>query len=257
VTRLLRFSSLFAAVAALVLTAFAPAASAAAVATLQATPTSATTGSSVTVTGTGWPARANVVLTWDGGTSGIAQVRANRYGKFSTAVTIPSSAAAGGHTLAARAGSVSASVSLTVQAPAPAPAPTPAPGGTLQTRVHELVNAERARVGVAPLTVHSALTNAAQSYAELMAGTNCFSHTCGSVPNFADRITAAGYTGWRTVAENIAYGYTTPEAVVSGWMNSSGHRANILNSAFKETGIGVKADPNGRLYWVQEFGTRW
>src|SRR5262252_7092823 len=107
------------------------------------------------------------------------------------------------------------------------------------TRVLELTNAERQKAGLAPLALNALLGAAARSYSQILATSGCFEHTCGPVPDFADRDAQAGYTGWNAIGENIAAGYPTPEAVVSGWMASPGHRANILSSRFTEIGIGV------------------
>jgi uncharacterized protein YkwD len=77
------------------------------------------------------------------------------------------------------------------------------------------------------------------------------SHTGSDGSSPGDRITRAGYT-WSAYGENVAYGYATPEQVMNGWMNSPGHRANILNCSFKEIGVGL-AQPGS--YWTQDFGT--
>jgi uncharacterized protein YkwD len=124
-------------------------------------------------------------------------------------------------------------------------------------RVLELTNAEREKAGLAPLAWNDQLSAAAQSYSQVLATSGCFEHTCGPVPDFADRDAEAGYTGWSAIGENIAAGYPTPEAVVSGWMASPGHRANILSSRFTETGIGlVSGGGKYGTYWTQEFGFR-
>jgi len=124
-------------------------------------------------------------------------------------------------------------------------------------RVLELTNAERAKVGVAPLTLSSELRSAAEDYSVVLATSDCFQHTCGPVPDIADRIGQAGYLGWTAIGENIAAGYQSPEAVVAGWMASPGHRQNLLNSKYKEIGIGM-AVGGGRYgtFWTQDFGAR-
>src|SRR5215211_1132230 len=73
-----------------------------------------------------------------------------------------------------------------------------------QLRVLELTNAERVNAGLEPLALSYELTDAAQSYSEVLAVSGCFEHTCGPVPHFADRVGLAGYVGWRALAENIA-----------------------------------------------------
>jgi uncharacterized protein YkwD len=124
-------------------------------------------------------------------------------------------------------------------------------------RILELTNAERQKAGLGPLALSQELNDAAQRYSQVLAASGCFQHTCGPVPNFRDRINQAGYTGWTAIGENIAAGYPTPEAVVAGWMSSTGHRANILSAKYTEIGIGVVSG-SGRfgLYWTQEFGAR-
>ncbi|MBV8714496.1 MAG: CAP domain-containing protein [Chloroflexi bacterium] len=133
----------------------------------------------------------------------------------------------------------------------------PADSNSFALRVLELTNAERQSAGLTPLTLNSQLTDSAQTYSQVLASSGCFDHTCGPVPNFADRDGQAGYTGWSNLGENIAGGYSTPEAVVAGWMASPGHRENILSPEFTEIGIGI-ASGSGQFgtYWTQEFGTR-
>jgi uncharacterized protein YkwD len=124
-------------------------------------------------------------------------------------------------------------------------------------RVLELTNVERQNAGLAPLALNPELEDAAQSYSEVLASSGCFDHSCGPVPNFADRDDQAGYTDWTNLGENIAAGYPTPEAVVESWMASPGHRANILSPQFTEIGVGVTSgDGQYGTYWTQEFGTR-
>lgn len=139
----------------------------------------------------------------------------------------------------------------TTTAPKPtATAPGPAASGAV-ARVVELVNAERGKAGCSPVKVNSTLTKAAQDHSEDMAASGTMSHTGSDGSSPGDRITRAGYT-WSTYGENVAYGYSTPERVMQGWMTSPGHKANILNCAFKEIGVG-HAQPGD--YWTQDFGT--
>ncbi|MFE9169675.1 CAP domain-containing protein [Streptomyces kebangsaanensis] len=136
---------------------------------------------------------------------------------------------------------------------APTPPSTPAPTATASgttARVVELVNSERGKAGCSPLTVNATLTKAAQAHSEDMAAHRNMSHTGSDGSSPGDRITRAGYT-WRTYGENVAYGYSTPEQVMAGWMSSPGHKANILNCSFKEIGVGL-AQPGS--YWTQNFG---
>jgi uncharacterized protein YkwD len=118
------------------------------------------------------------------------------------------------------------------------------------------VNQERAKQGLPPLAWHSALAAAAGSYAQTMASTNCFSHTCPPVTDMVQRDVNAGYFPWRSLGENIAAGQQTPEEVMQAWMNSPGHRANILNASYKDIGIGRATGGSYGIYWVQEFGAQ-
>ncbi|ODA69342.1 MULTISPECIES: CAP domain-containing protein [unclassified Streptomyces] len=118
-------------------------------------------------------------------------------------------------------------------------------------RVVELVNAERGKVGCSPVKVNPTLTEAAQDHSDDMAASGSMSHTGSDGSSPADRITRAGYN-WSTYGENVAYGYSTPEQVMAGWMASPGHKENILNCAFEEIGVGL-AQPGD--YWTQNFGT--
>jgi len=136
-------------------------------------------------------------------------------------------------------------------------AAAPPQNDLLIARVMELTNLERQKVGLGPLALSPELGGAAQDYSQVLATSGCFEHTCGAVPNFAERAARSGYTGWTALAENIAAGYPTAEAVVSGWMNSPGHRANMLSPNYTEIGVGVVND-GGKLgtYWAEEFGAR-
>ncbi|MFI0502866.1 CAP domain-containing protein [Streptomyces albogriseolus] len=139
----------------------------------------------------------------------------------------------------------------TTAAPKPttaAPKPTATASGAV-ARVVELVNAERAEAGCAPVTANSTLNTAAQRHSEDMASTGTMSHTGSDGSDPGERITRAGYA-WSTYGENVAYGYSTPEQVMQGWMTSPGHKANILNCSFEEIGVGLSG-----TYWTQDFGT--
>lgn len=117
-------------------------------------------------------------------------------------------------------------------------------------RVVELVNAERAKAGVAPLTVHSGAAAAAQVRVKELEKN--FSHTRPNGSDFSTALTQAGVR-YTAAGENIAYGQQTPEQVMQVWMNSSGHRANILNSNFTSIGVGHYVSPSGVHYWSQMF----
>lgn len=116
-------------------------------------------------------------------------------------------------------------------------------------QVVSLVNAERARQGLPALTVSTTVQQAAQTRAgELQTS---FSHTRPSGASCFTALTEAGISYTRA-GENIAYGQSTPEAVVQSWMSSSGHRANILSSSFTTIGVGCTV-VNGTAYWAQLF----
>jgi uncharacterized protein YkwD len=127
----------------------------------------------------------------------------------------------------------------------------------LESRVVELTNAERAKKrGCAALRVDTKLRTAARGYSDEMARYGAWNHIGHDGSDVGDRLRRAGYDitgGW---AENIAKGYPSPEAVMQGWMDSTGHRNNILNCDLKAIGVGVVRGSNGRLYWTQDFGGR-
>ncbi|MGL5065936.1 MAG: CAP domain-containing protein [Microcoleus sp.] len=139
----------------------------------------------------------------------------------------------------------------------------PATATTNQTfvyRVLELTNIERGKLGLSPLVLNTQLLNAAQNHTQNMALQDFFSHDGKDGSTMSTRITASGYQFSRA-AENIGAGSSTPEQVVTGWMNSSGHRANILNPNLKEIGIGYyflgndTGSVNWNHYWTQVFAT--
>ncbi len=140
----------------------------------------------------------------------------------------------------------------TTAAPATDPPETrpPTPTGSAEQQVLSLVNAERAKAGCGAVTLNGRLNAAALAHSQDMSANDYFSHTGlnGSQP--WDRAEAAGYD-YRSIGENIAYGYGSAERVMNGWMNSSGHRANILNCNFTEMGLGHVAAGD---YWTQLFG---
>lgn len=137
------------------------------------------------------------------------------------------------------------------------PAPTTKPSennGNTTTKsyadqVLQLVNAERAKAGLSAFTTNSTLIAAANKRAQETV--QSFSHTRPNGTKFSSVLQEYGVS-YRTAGENIAYGQRSPEEVVKGWMNSPGHRANILNSSFNKIGIGVYQS-NGTLYWSQLF----
>ncbi|MCX5070751.1 CAP domain-containing protein [Micromonospora lupini] len=122
--------------------------------------------------------------------------------------------------------------------------------GTQAQQVVDLVNAERAKAGCKALSVDDKLMTAAQGHSQDQADHQTMSHTGSDGSDTGVRLDRVGYA-WRTYGENVAWNQKTPAAVMDAWMNSSGHRANILNCAFTEIGVGI-ASSNGP-YWTQVF----
>ncbi|WP_405875784.1 sigma-70 family RNA polymerase sigma factor [Streptomyces sp. NBC_00005] len=139
------------------------------------------------------------------------------------------------------------------QSPAAAPQASSTPSDTV-AQVVALVNKERAAAGCGALTEDAQLEKAAQGHSDDMAARNFFDHTNPDGADPGQRITAAGYR-WSTYGENIAQGQQTPEAVMESWMNSAGHRANILNCSFKDIGVGIHKGSGGP-WWTQDFGAK-
>jgi uncharacterized protein YkwD len=144
------------------------------------------------------------------------------------------------------------------ETPAPVtPAPErPAPGDSsepgLAAEINRLINDQRTGNGCEALTVNDQLTAAARDHSAWMAQTGTFSHTGKDGSTFVTRARAAGYA--QPSAENIAMGYRTAAQVVDGWMNSAGHRANILNCQSKTVGVGIANAADGTPYYTQDFG---
>ncbi|MEK3935758.1 S-layer homology domain-containing protein [Sporosarcina sp. FSL W7-1349] len=123
------------------------------------------------------------------------------------------------------------------------------------TKTIGLVNEQRAKQGLKALTHDPELSKIAQAKAEDMAKNNYFSHTSptyGSVEDMLDRFKYK----WTAYGENIAMGYTSPADVVNGWMNSTGHRANILDAKFTHIGSGYATNAQGTTYWVHQFSRK-
>jgi uncharacterized protein YkwD len=138
-----------------------------------------------------------------------------------------------------------------------APEPGVGTSGALSgpgARVVELVNAQRTRVGVSSLRANVRLTRAAQIHADQIAAAGRLEHRLARAryPRLEDRLAAAGYR-WRAIGENLASGQPTAAQAVAGWLSSSAHRANMLNTTFTETGAAVAFDDRSRSYYVQVF----
>ncbi|MGW0465156.1 CAP domain-containing protein [Streptomyces sp. NPDC003027] len=121
-------------------------------------------------------------------------------------------------------------------------------------RLVSLANTERAKAGCAALRSDARLRKAAQAHADDMSERDYYDHDSPEGRNAGDRITAAGYS-WSTWAENIHRGPKTATQAMREWMDSEGHRRNILNCSFKDIGVGVRFSPNGP-WWVQNFAAK-
>ena len=141
--------------------------------------------------------------------------------------------------------------SLSLSAPAVAVAQT-TPSQAQQ--MLSLVNAERVAAGCAAVRLDTRLSAAATKHSQDMATKNFFSHTGSDGSNFVTRIQREGYP--RPRSENIAAGNTAVAATFRQWMNSAGHRRNILDCTAKDMGLGVATNSGSRYrtYWTQVFG---
>jgi uncharacterized protein YkwD len=127
--------------------------------------------------------------------------------------------------------------------------------GTIRQRVVTLTNNRRRNHGCRNLARNDALDRAAQTHTRKMANRDTLSHQLRGEASLGVRVRRAGYS-WTLVGENVAAGYATPEAVVRAWMNSAGHRRNILNCRYRHIGVGYAVSDRGTPYWTQDFGRR-
>jgi uncharacterized protein YkwD len=141
--------------------------------------------------------------------------------------------------------------------PGPLPPPSTSPGSPtspgkpdLETEALVLVNKARAAAGLQQLRQNAKLQSMARNYSKAMAWAGVLSHDLGG--GFQNRIASSGVK-WLGAGENIAEGYTTAQSVFNGWMNSPGHRANILRQTYGLTGMGLYRDGRGTVWWTQEF----
>ncbi len=121
----------------------------------------------------------------------------------------------------------------------------------IETEVVRLVNIERQKEGLSPLTTSSEFSNVARKKSEDMAVKGYFSHTSPTYGSPFDMMKTFGIK-YNTAGENIAKGQISAESVMRAWMNSSGHRANIMNPSFNKIGVGMY-EKNGTKYWTQMF----
>jgi uncharacterized protein YkwD len=138
---------------------------------------------------------------------------------------------------------------------ATAPAPPATPASPTVTAIVDLTNQERTRQGLSVLRSEVRLGEAARLQVEQMIRAARLDHVLADAqyPRPEDRLAAAGYT-WQAYGENLAFGYPDARSVVQGWMDSPGHRANILGTSFTEIGVATGVDQNGRPYYAQMFG---
>ena len=136
--------------------------------------------------------------------------------------------------------------------------PYGAPQEPLGHQLVRLTNVERANNGLAPLKAASELMASAQYHSDWMASHNCFDHNCPGEPYWVTRIESAGYVNYQALAENIAAGYGSANDAVQAWMNSPGHRANMLGADFREAGgaYAYSGTAYYHHYWTLDFGTR-
>lgn len=122
---------------------------------------------------------------------------------------------------------------------------------SIESEVLRLVNVERSKAGLSALKMSSELSNVARKKSQDMADKNYFSHTSPTYGSPFDMMKQFGIK-YTAAGENIAKGYNSAEAVMNGWMNSPGHKANILSSKFGTLGVGY-VNKNGTTYWTQMF----
>jgi len=140
----------------------------------------------------------------------------------------------------------------TQQAEAPAKAPTTNESQSVsnfEQQVVDLTNAERTKAGLKPLEIYAPLMKVAEAKSADMSKNNYFSHTSPTYGSPFDQIKAAGIS-YKSAGENIAQGQRTPAEVVQAWMDSPGHRQNIMNANYTHIGVGYVENGN---YWTQQF----
>ncbi|RBP70229.1 spore coat assembly protein SafA/uncharacterized YkwD family protein [Alkalibaculum bacchi] len=123
-------------------------------------------------------------------------------------------------------------------------------GQSVEKQVIELTNQERAKNGLAPLAYNGELCNVARAKSQDMIDNNYFDHNSPTYGSPFDMMKSFNID-YSAAGENIAKGQRSAQEVVTGWMNSEGHRKNILNSNYNQIGVGCVNDSNGTLYWTQ------
>jgi uncharacterized protein YkwD len=125
----------------------------------------------------------------------------------------------------------------------------------VSTQCTALANSERAAAGLAPLVEDAMLNSAASGHSNFQAQTKTMTHTGSGGSDLGQRLSSVGYQ-YAAGAENVAYGYANCADVIKGWMNSPGHRANILSSAVTDIGVAAATASNGSIYWTMDLGKR-
>ncbi|MGO0905791.1 CAP domain-containing protein [Clostridioides difficile] len=121
-----------------------------------------------------------------------------------------------------------------------------------QKEVVDLVNVDRSKAGLNPLTLDADVSNVATKKSQDMIDNNYFAHNSPTYGSPFDMLKKFGIS-YKTAGENIAMGQKTPKEVVNAWMNSEGHRKNILNPNYSKIGVGVAQKSGGSIYWTQIF----
>jgi len=122
-----------------------------------------------------------------------------------------------------------------------------------ESRLLARANYRRAAQGCRALRLNGSLVLAARRHSTLMSADGDLSHRLAGEPDLAPRVVNAGYTHWRMLAENLAWGQATPGAVFRAWVNSPGHRANLDNCRLRDVGFGVVL-VDGRPWVTADFG---
>jgi uncharacterized protein YkwD len=142
-----------------------------------------------------------------------------------------------------------ASLTGAVQQCEPAPAPPVVQVADVQDSVAHAVNHHRALAGLAGLIVDARLTTAAQGHADDMARRQHMAHAGANGTDGGQRLDNAGYP-WSTWGENVAAGQATPTDVLTAWLASPGHRANMLHGGVSHIGVAASTGSNGVVYWT-------
>ena len=124
-----------------------------------------------------------------------------------------------------------------------------------ESRLLTRINIRRAHHGCRALRLNAALQLAARRHSTLMSRDGQLSHRLAGEADLVTRVVQAGYTHWRIVAENLAWGQTSPRAVFLAWVRSAGHRANLDDCRLRDVGVGVVIR-NGRPWVTADFGRR-